>query len=36
MASLIILVFLVLSGPLALLLGQDSRLDEKEWRHHTD
>ena len=34
--AFIILALLVLSGPLALLLGQDSRLDDKEWRRHTD
>jgi hypothetical protein len=29
-------VLLVLIGPLAVLFGRDSHVDDKEWRRHTD
>jgi hypothetical protein len=32
MAIALILVFLLVVGPLALLLGADSRIDKAEWR----
>jgi hypothetical protein len=35
-ASLVILVLLVVIGPLAVLYGRDSRIDDREWRRQVD